>query len=1555
MALEDRNLPDKGKGRDLPERLINKNFDRNSEFEFYEASEQESVRKDSDWLARIAVLGFALHVYRGARGGNLFAEAMHFAGKGAQWAAKVSGRKQPLFPKDTGPLLREALGLAKDGGGQEALLRGSGARVGELNLLQDLAEAITIIKNPRTGSSIEESAELLRKHFKSLPRSDTVKRGVLDGGLEHVTVGDLLKSPKDFYKLTSSGFPTKGANGKAVPLEIGILEHSKKLKFITDETILDPHLLKKVTVGAEGTKVTKLLDTRMRNPFFFLDTIRKSIDPFGQISVLSSFFDTGRKVAKLGADKKSAIGPAGKLVTPAQELFIGGDVFAQTASGLKHVKRGQTLGLAGSARHLPALLRDKQIAGKLPELYGEDTVGFTGKNLFEKVQNFLGVGPKFHEQRGGIVQRSLGLIKQTRDVGAGEAKFVATELKIPGRGSAQALAAWKPELGGEIPTSTKVVKGKFAHLVTKKNRGVLTKEEVAALPRIDRLKAYAGLSSDLKIIKESSKNRARFTKEDLNVKFGRAGIPSTQRTLGTRGLSEDVVNINVMGGVDRTKRAQFFATNDARVDAAYDFANYMTIRLNKLASATLFGIGFRPSGNVVANTARLAAIPATYYAGYEALRYGNFAIGEVVGKSPVEAAADLYTGARVAQQKFRELPGTGAPAGALAGAIIGKRFGGAGQVIGALAGTVLGVSGPDASIASSANFIEQALLPGVDVGTIGTAASGVVGYGALQRLGSYGKALASAGTLYALLGGADVGQKAEQLERIYSGEEKVPIRKARFWMLGYQPFKGGQISHYAPSWYTKLKQDPAAVNIYGSEKGYWKHGSLLPTPHNLFGLRTIADPYKLERANYYNRPYPVTAGLFEQTPVIGPLLSDTIGSMIKPRKQMHMEEQAHLVASSNIHSREVPENVASQLGIPDIPKSLVDIDRPDILEDRLKKYANVALEPTGIWKFTLELFGLKMDAGYKLASADNLNSISRSFYEASLGGALGETEFIRRFIMSDYGLPSKINAQVNPITNSMPRWLPGSLSELETDRDYFYDFTKGDPYTKIPGGEYRLPGAGYEAVNKLHSGTPGQYDSVDKLLVLGDVAPFSAAYHKAASEVSGMNLTPYWQKKVEQSERYRSDKIEMFDFYEPEKDASEYYSGLVEANQTANLPEGPTSVIRNAWSTIAQEGLAEIPVVGSKIFPFRDPADHYKKFQVYGDTFSDWHRPVETIVRPAFYDVAGEDPFTGAMKGAMLGALAGGVGPLGAFKFLNPVQGMVQNEIASIAVGSALGAGVSTARMMGTRRFEGGYIPPHVQTEREVGEYFDMIKYQKYRTLQEQAEESNNTYLAKRFSAEARRTNVFGLAQYESSGELEDYARTLDRSDRSYFEAFLRVPTSSQGEVLGLVPDHMRQVLSSVYDGNIASSNKSVMAYMAADEQTASYFRDHSLPDENWIGWHPTVPDAAIRIKSIQGGINGVSDNVHRFGFYPNQERESDLRFSSISSQDMPLSIHKGTGAGVRHWMKNMFYGQAGNTFSDVGYTRAESSYGQPVNRFNVELKDTRGDQLMSFLQDTYR
>src|SRR5690606_21082421 len=75
-----------------------------------------------------------------------------------------------------------------------------------------------------------------------------------------------------------------------------------------------------------------------------------------------------------------------------------------------------------------------------------------------------------------------------------------------------------------------------------------------------------------------------------------------------------------------------------------------------------------------------------------------------------------------------------------------------------------------------------------------------------------------------------------------------------------------------------------------------------------------------------------------------------------------------------------------------------------------------------------------------------------------IGGFPGElSEVGRRFLPAYRRYDPEV--EINPIRNLMRSWMPGS--------NYIINFKEGDPYAKIPHGEYRLPGPGYERMHGI--------------------------------------------------------------------------------------------------------------------------------------------------------------------------------------------------------------------------------------------------------------------------------------------------------------------------------------------------------------------------------------------------------------------------------------------------------------------------------------------------------
>jgi hypothetical protein len=983
--------------------------------------------------------------------------------------------------------------------------------------------------------------------------------------------------------------------------------------------------------------------------------------------------------------------------------------------------------------------------------------------------------------------------------------------------------------------------------------------------------------------------------------FWRPGDPKLSKAFAEESLTG-------MGQVRAGLKAKYYPTPKGMLSGLTDFANYMFYRINALASSFGLGIGFKASGNPIINAARLAAIPVAYRAGVEAVGYADFVMEDITGVSPIKTVASAYAALRVGQQELRELLGIRALASGL------ER------------------SYPGLIESEGMTLARSVLLPGA------------VFLRGLRK--GFPTAVWRAAVSYALFGGVGLSQPAEELREEYAGERKVPVRRGALWGLGYQPFFGGDISRFEYSWYHRLQTDYRTKAIYGSREEYYTKysnvfGIPFPTPHSLFGMRQVFDPYSLEMKHYYSRPYAETAGRFDEFPIIGPTLSEVdklIPIIGKAKKEMHVGELYGIpTTSASLSDRTIPPNVSTRLGIPDLPASAVVYqDASDPLV-RLREQMAVATEPLGVYKFALEFFGVDLDVvkPAQMAKSTAIGSFGREFYSLGVGGLYGQTEFPRRFLLSEYSLASKQRQLFNPLRNIMPTWLPGLGTDIKSDEDYFLDFLHGDPYARLEQGEARLPGVGYEALNPLHSGVPGYYDAVDRLLILADVAPYSRSFQYALEEIEAQRgfLEPEWLEKIDMALAQRDVVVNQISAYARYSDTPDAIATLNESvHEDAEIARAVgVAPLQRAWDVLSHDVLAEIPYVGSKFFPFRDPLERYEREQIYGDTFADWFRPYETIARPALYDVARAHPIEAAGKGAALGYLMSM--PFG--QLLNPFANLRNISAIPLMAGSATAVSLTRAAVA-----DPNFIPPHKRKEIEAMEYMDMTQYMKARSYQMQAEEMEDRPLALGFERLAGKTFV-GATSYA------DIRSAMSSGDRKYLNAFLTYPESDRGRLLAALPTYYQEALNKIWHDDFGSVEEH-------DSDALQYFADRPLIPEDSLLWHPSVPSTAMKIKMVQGGINGVSDNLHRFGFYESQGIEANLRFPNVHYMrpyTLSLPNFESVRTKIMHQMRKL------NPFDEhPDRTTIRKIHGSFYDsRAVMEQKVDRRDQVYFYMNDLMR
>lgn len=169
---------------------------------------------------------------------------------------------------------------------------------------------------------------------------------------------------------------------------------------------------------------------------------------------------------------------------------------------------------------------------------------------------------------------------------------------------------------------------------------------------------------------------------------------------------------------------------------------------------------------------------------------------------------------------------------------------------------------------------------------------------------------------------------------------------------------------------------------------------------------------------------------------------------------------------------------------------------------------------TGIYGYMSHVF-TPTPKEYRLANANAMTSVSRSLWDESVGGAGGgQFEIVRRFLT----VQNRYVEHVNPLMNTMPDWMP-------------MHFRTGDPYDRIPKGGMRLPGDGYESLNRLHSDRFGEYGAYDRMKILADVAPFSDEYRQWRDIASRTVEDPYLREKMQEIRHRVAEQSSANDFY----------------------------------------------------------------------------------------------------------------------------------------------------------------------------------------------------------------------------------------------------------------------------------------------------------------------------------------------------------------------------------------------------------------------------------------
>jgi hypothetical protein len=765
-------------------------------------------------------------------------------------------------------------------------------------------------------------------------------------------------------------------------------------------------------------------------------------------------------------------------------------------------------------------------------------------------------------------------------------------------------------------------------------------------------------------------------------------------------------------------------------------------------------------------------------------------------------------------------------------------------------------------------------------------------------------------------------KRPDELRRIYSGQQLVPIKKGRWWEFNRSPIEGGR-PFFAPSWYARIMMRGQDMITYGrdlSPLGQWYERNFT---------------YKTEERNYWTRPYPMSGSAFADTPLVGPLLSATIGRIVKPPRLMHPEMWQdgglpQMPMQGNEQNLILPGQGISG-GLPISPSSL---------QASISNQADAMKDVIGLPGFVMSAIKQSItgrpgifDQQVRLASAGNMYSAARDLYEEELGGMGPPGEIFRRL----YPRPQRV-PEWNAIPNAFAdvSWLPGA-------GEFSPNFRVGDPFSKIPMGSYRLPGPIYEAMHPSAAGlNPNDYPLLEKFRILAGVAPWSGKYHDVLGIVkSELTAGGFSQEEEEDIQRIMKQVDEtktarVFHEYKyRDKRRPEAETILASINEDSKSLGEPFSwfgsAIGSYWETLSHnvESPLEqlLPIApAAKFVHMRTATEDYEKTQLYGKEMAFWQNPVRDFIKP----------------------------------------------------------------FLASAKHAGGWngIPENVEKQRSIESYFDALKWLKYTKLKREAQVKGDMQAAEAFETQ-RRSTLIG-ANLLNPNPTQAY-RAMPRRERDYFDSFVKADLDERVKILKMVPQNEKAVYIARWllkdaDNSKKLLDKSILTFGRLSESKATlatleeqrktegmptstllnlqYWGDRqsgenyadwyrrtylvpqategfNIPGPSWVGFRPEVELQDIKLKVVEN----LGESPEQYDIWPEEQYQTLQKpyLEAAAREVMPSLLNIG---GNNNRIRTLL-SQKG--FSNIEITTTPNSSGK-VN-IDMDIQEDRSSELKDFLK----
>lgn len=719
-------------------------------------------------------------------------------------------------------------------------------------------------------------------------------------------------------------------------------------------------------------------------------------------------------------------------------------------------------------------------------------------------------------------------------------------------------------------------------------------------------------------------------------------------------------------------------------------------------------------------------------------------------------------------------------------------------------------------------FLSEHIKSPVVLGAaIGLGAWGLLSTGSSLLSGNIGAAVPGLNLI-----GSD--ESAEELQAMYSGQKEVAIRKGRWWEAGRSSgYEGGRIDYMRPHMMARLRDRAYQKGIYGSEEEKWQYDPMLHPIKALVGSDEWKYHYEIE--HQYDRPAPLSSSYGEDIPFIGPAVTATFGKLLKPRKMIRPEEwnygNGQYAYLPDVRGESEPAYDLGGLapGAPVAPESGTQLLN-ELAYRRREAVGLVGFAEASIQK---GITG-REETFRNLQQMETMGEETSSEYwlwkHLNLGGAVGSSEGIRRFIPHERSYIDKYN----PLANNLPSWIPS---------DYYTDLKHGNPFEKLPEAEIRLPGPGFAAIHpELQGVSPEQYPLAYKAKILGDIAMYSSEYEdmmrKAKANLRGMPEDQ--QKMVLETEaqvsakkdskrkimeyRFRPELLTQQDvtvtnILDPRHIQTKEYGDAILELQGFGAVKDMEKAMEFAKSSLKGRVSIQVPTSESERYRLGQNYSAVKAVAMIGDT--DYGRALaeqglaqQAELQDEFEQIrfSEREKLAGSLTEKVMHSIES---PLEMLTPISPAAKLIRQRsaieeyIASEAVGTGnafwdkpIENFIEPAFDTTMHKLGLGGIPEEVQKRREIIEYFDMLKWAKSKHAENIAAQVGDQQAVIAEKTKQQET-MFGLDAY---GAPMRVMKALPRKERDFFKYFSEAQTEEErSEILSLIPENEKRLYQAAW------------------------------------------------------------------------------------------------------------------------------------------------------------